>query len=48
MLTPVIIDGYVQWVHPWRTPAGEPVYLYGELWDTPFCPVEFEVTNDPV
>lgn len=48
MITPVIIQGYVQWVHPWRVPAGSPVFLYGEDFDSPYCPVQFEVTDDAV
>lgn len=41
ILTPVIIKGYVQWVHPWRVAAGEPVRLYSEEFNSPYCPVRF-------
>ena len=47
ILTPIISDGYVQWVHPWRVVTGEPVFLYGEDFNSPYCPVNFEVCNDP-
>lgn len=43
ILIPVIISGYVQWVHPWRLALGEPVFLYGEDFDSPYYPVNFEV-----
>jgi hypothetical protein len=46
ILTPVVIDGYVQWVHPWRVVIGEPALLYGEDFNSPYCPVNFEVCND--
>lgn len=48
MITPVIIDGYVQWVHPWRVVAGRSVYLYGDDFNSPYCPLQFEVSNDPI
>lgn len=46
IITPVIISGYVQWVHPWRVAAGHPAYLYGEDFNSPYCPVNFEAFND--
>lgn len=48
MLTPIVLNGYVQWVHPWRAPQGQPAYLYGEDFDSPYCPIQFEVRNDSV
>lgn len=48
MLTPIVLNGYVQWVHPWRALQGQPVYLYGGDFDTPYCPIQFEVRNDSV
>jgi len=48
MLTPIVLNGYVQWVHPWRAEQGEAVYLYGEYFNTPYCPIQFEVRNDSV
>ena len=46
ILTPIISDGYVQWVHPWRVTTGAPVFAYGEDFNSPYCPVNFEVCND--
>lgn len=46
IITPVVISGYLQWVHPWRVAVGQAVYLYGEDFDSPYCPVSFEVSND--
>lgn len=46
ILTPIIFNGYVDWVHPWRVVVGEPVYLYGEDFGAKYCPVNFEVDND--
>lgn len=43
MLTPIVLNGYVQWVHPWRVAEGVPAYLYGEDFDTPYCPIIIEV-----
>lgn len=48
MLTPIVLNGYVQWVHPWRAAQGVAVYLYGEDFDSPYCPINFEVRNDAV
>lgn len=48
MLTPIVLNGYVQWVHPWRAAQGQAVYLYGKDFDSPYCPVNFEVRNDTV
>lgn len=48
MLTPIVLNGYVQRVHPWRAAQGQAVYLYGEDFDSPYCPIQFEVTNDSV
>lgn len=46
--TPVILDGFVQMVANWRAAQGEPVYLYGKEFNSPYCPVHFEVTNEPI
>lgn len=46
--TPIILNGFVQIVPNWRASQGQPVYLYGDDFDSPYCPVSFEVTNDPV
>lgn len=46
--TPVILDGYVQWVPIWRANQGVAAYLYGEDFDSPYSPVNFEVSNDAV
>ena len=49
ILTPVIIDGYVQLVHLWRAAQGQPVYLWSEeYFGAPYCPIQFEVRNDSV
>lgn len=48
MLTPIVLNGYVQWVHPWRAAQGQCVFLYGEDFDSPYCPIQFEVRNDSV
>jgi hypothetical protein len=48
MLTPIVLNGYVQWVHPWRAEQGQSVYLYGEDYNSPYCPIQFEVRNDSV
>jgi len=48
MLTPIVLKGYVQWVHPWRAAQGQSVYLYGEDYNSPYCPIQFEVRNDSV
>ncbi len=46
--TPIIRCGYVDWVQPWSVTTGEPVFLYGEDFNSPYCPVQFEVSNDSV
>lgn len=48
MLTPIVLNGYPQWVHPWRAARGQSVYLYGEDFNSPYCPIQFEVRNDSV
>jgi len=48
MLTPIVLNGYVQWVHPWRAAQGRAAYLYGEDFNSPYCPIQFEVLNDSV
>jgi len=48
IMTPILFNGFVNWVHPWRIVVGEPIFLYGEDYDSPYCPVNFEVTNDAV
>lgn len=48
MLTPIVLNGYVPWVHPWRAEQGQSVFLYGEDFDSPYCPIQFEVRNDAV
>ena len=48
MLTPIVLNGYVQWVHPWRAAQGPSVHLYGEDYNSPYCPIQFEVRNDSV
>ena len=43
-LTPILLPrGFIDWVNPWRVPEGGPVYLYGEDFDTPYCPIIIEV-----
>lgn len=42
MLTPILFNGFVNWVHPWRASDGESVYLYGDEFNSPYCPVQFE------
>lgn len=42
MITPIILNGYVQWVHCWRIDQGQPVYLYGEDFASKYCPIQFE------
>lgn len=46
--TPIILNGFVQVVANWRAAEGEPVYLYGEDFNSPYCPVSFEVCNDAI
>ena len=49
MLTPIVLNGYVQWVPYWRAVTGQPVYLFGEDdFGSPYCPIEFEVRNDRI
>lgn len=48
MITPIVLNGYVQWVHPWRADQGQSVFLYGEDFNSPYCPVQFDVRNDSV
>ena len=48
MLTPIVLNGYVQLVHPWRAAQGHGVYLYGEDFNSPYCPIQFEVRDDSV
>lgn len=48
MLTPIILNGYVQWV-PWgRAGQGPSVYLFGEEFNSPYCPIQLEVCNDRI
>jgi len=48
-LTPILLPhGYVDWVRPWRVPEGGLVYLYGEDFSSPYCPIIIEVVNDSV
>lgn len=46
MLTPIVLNGYVQWVHPWRIGSGEPVFLWGEDFGAKYSAVIFEVRNE--
>lgn len=46
--TPVIISGYAQWVYTWRARDGAPIHGFGEDFDSPYCPISFEVSNDAV
>lgn len=47
ILTPILLPrGFIDWVNPWRVASGQPVYLYGEEFNSPFCPLQFEVSND--
>jgi ribosome modulation factor len=39
MLTPIILNGYVQLVHSRCVMEGVPVYLYGEEFNSPYCPL---------
>lgn len=48
IITPVVLDGYVQWVHPWRVAPNNQVWLYEEEFATPYCPINFEVSNDSI
>lgn len=48
ILTPIIVNGYVDWVHPWRVVSGASVFLYGDEFNSPYCPVQFEVPHDPI
>lgn len=42
ILTPVLLPrGYIDWVYPWRAEEGIAAYLYGEEFNTPYCPVIF-------
>ena len=47
ILTPVLLPiGYIDWVYPWRYAEGQPEYLYGEEFNTPYCPVIFVSTGE--
>ena len=46
--TPIILNGFVQMVPTWRTYQGPSVYLYGDDFNSPYCPVSFEVSNDAI
>lgn len=46
--TPIILNGFVQMVANWRAEQGQSIYLYGEDFNSPYCPVNFEVSNDAV
>lgn len=48
ILTPILFNGFVNWVHPWRIVVGEPVFLWGEDFGAKYSAVIFEVTNDSV
>ena len=48
MIIPVILDGYVQWVRPYRLEGRQPAYLFGEDFGSAYCPVQFEVCHDAV
>lgn len=48
IITPAILYGFVDWVSPWRAVQGQLVYLYEEEFNTPYCPIQFEVRNDSV
>ena len=49
ILTPVLLPrGYVDWVYPWRAEEGVAAYLYGEEFDTPYCPVIFISEDKPM
>lgn len=43
IITPVVLNGYVQWVHPWRVVGGQLAYLYGDDFNSPYCPIIIEV-----
>lgn len=43
--TPIILNGYAQWVHPWRIVFGDQVFQYGEDFNSQYCPVTF---HDPL
>lgn len=47
MITPILLTrGFIDWVHPWRVAEGQAVYLYGDEFNSPYCPVIFEVRNE--
>lgn len=46
VVTPVILDGYVQWVPYWRAVSGQPIYLYGDEFNSPYSPIKFEVGHE--
>lgn len=48
MLIPIVLNGFVDWVSPWRAAQGQAVYLYGEDYNSPYCPIQFEVRNDSI
>lgn len=45
---PVTRYGYVQWVWPTSVRPDELVFLYGEDFNSPYCPIQYEVQNDAV
>ncbi len=45
-LTPILLPrGFIDWVHPWRVAEGSPAYMYGEEFNSPYCPILIEVVS---
>jgi len=43
ILTPVLLAlGYIDWVNQWRAAEGQPVHLFGEDFDSPYCPINIK------
>lgn len=40
VLTPILFNGFVDWVRPWRIREGEQFYMLGD--HGCFCPINFE------
>jgi len=41
MLIPILKDGWIQWVYPWRASEGKVFLMLGDHGN--FCPILFEL-----
>lgn len=40
ILTPILMNGYIEWVCPWRIPQGDQFYMLGDYGG--YCPINIE------